>query len=157
MTTSQTTNALVSNFYCIFKRDMDIIQFNLKSVSLPDITFGVVEVPWMSLRMKEPGESLTFDPLQFEVIMDKDFEVYTQLYDDLILGANPVTGVLQPAKKKFTLSVVITSNKNNPILKFVFYDAFITTFGSMTMDLTSEMIVMPITAEYKYFDYVRLT
>lgn len=151
------TNSTASNFYVVLKRELSNVQFNLKSVNIPNIAFGIVEAPWMVTKMKLPGESITFDPLTFEVYLDNEFQVFTDLYDDLILGADLETGILQPTKKTFTLSVIITTNKNNPCLKLMFYDAFITNFGDISMDLTTESLIMPVTAEYKYYKPIRLT
>ena len=150
------TNSISSNFFITLKRDFSNTQFNLKSVNTPNISFGMVEVPWMITKVKVPGESVTFEPLQFEVILDKEWRVFTELYDDLILGADVETGIIQPSKKIFNLAIVITSNKNNPIIRFDYFDAFITNFGDIQLDITSDMLFMPVTAEYKYYKPTRL-
>ena len=151
MSTTEISNAVSSNFYVILKRDLGVSQFNLNKANIPAISGGVTIIGWQGIDIKEPGDKITFDPLDIEIILDRSLDVFQELYDDLIEGLDPATGILQPTKKKFQLTIVFTTNKNNATKRFIFEDAFITTFGGINLDAESENIYMPVSIEYQKY------
>lgn len=154
----QVNNALSSNFYVILKGEgTSNLEFNLKSINLPPITFGTIEIGRPSTMFKQPGDSLTFDMLDFEVIVDKELRAFTDLYDELIDGSDPESGILKPTNKIFTLTVVLTTNKNNPFMRVLFYGAIINSFGGLQYNTETDELFMTVSADYDYYKLERIT
>lgn len=145
-----TTNLVSSSYYAILKRGMTETQFNLKSITIPMITLGTVEYVVTNVRIKKPGESVTFDALDFEVLLDKSATAFMELYDELVLLSDPETNKLQQGTNNtFEMTVVITTNKNNPNIRVVFKDVVIQSFGGILFDIDSnEKTRMSVSAEY---------
>lgn len=76
-----TTSA--NNFILVFPK-YEEIQYMCRACNLPGINLGVKEQPTPFIDVKLPGDTLIFDPLMIEFIVDEDWFTYESLYDWMV-------------------------------------------------------------------------
>ena len=93
------------------------IPFFLTSVNIPGMNFGSPEVGGKhSIRMKLPADSVIYNGLSFEMLVDEDFVIYTEIMTLINKHINIETGAFSGFT--FDFWVQINNNKGNKILKF---------------------------------------
>jgi len=158
MTCTNITKNIASNMLLVLKDELSTVQFYLQSVNIPSFRNGIHINSSMGVKYHKPGDSLDYDDLIFDVLVDRDLKVYEELYNEMIGGQNPETGVLQPKKKVFQSTLIINSNKNNPLVKFMFKDTIIEDIGTLVYDTRiNEKLVVTVSCNFDYFEMVRLT
>ncbi len=146
-----------SNYMLILKSELKTTEFYIQRANIPNITQGISEIHHQGVIIKKPGTTFTFNPMNVSIIIDRDFANYEELYNEFTDGHDPQTGILQPSKKEFQVSIVILSNKNNPIGKFTFYGSIITDIGDIDLDsTTTDNLICQMTVDYTYFKFERI-
>lgn len=150
------TNQNTTNYYIILTDKLSTIQFYLQRVNIPGIISNAIEDLSFGRTIKIPGDSLAFEDLSFDILLDKELKTYEEVYDNIIGSNNPQTGLLTPSKKIFQATLVISTHKNNPEVKFIFDNVIIERIGSIQLDVTaSGNIVLPVSCTFTNMRFFR--
>ena len=128
------------------------------SVNVPGVTLGEVLQPTPLLDLKLPGDKLTYDPLVLNFIVQENLANYIEIYNWLfkighpenldsyrsIARANP--NLSNKANIYSDATLLILSNKYNPVAKVTFIDVYPTALSPLTYD-ASITDVTPITTD----------
>lgn len=106
-----------------------------------------------------PGDKLEYSEVTFNVILDEEMAVYTEIYDWLkrmveykYTPATDATDEFPPTE--CDISLIMLNSSNNEQRRFVYRNAFPTNIGNIPMAAESEPtpILVPISFRYLYFD-----
>lgn len=130
------------------------IELQVQKANIPGITLGSIDVNWMSMKDKRTGDSIEYDSLSLDIIIDEDLKSYKQIYDNLILAHNPETNVLEVQKHIFDGVLNLTTNKNNIQHSIFFKDCWIKSISDISLETTSsedESIVTTLDIQFNWF------
>lgn len=160
----QTNPAL---FKLVFNRFPNV-EFWSYSVNVPGVTLGEVIQPTPLLDLKIPGDKLTYDPLIVNFIVQENLANYIELYNWLFAIGHPedLSSYKTVAKQNPSRSIksniysdatlMIMTNKFNPVVKVNFTDVYPTALSPLTYD-TSITDVTPITTDATFnYSYYKL-
>ena len=145
----------VSSFIIQFK-DQKTLELMVNGCNIPGFTLGQLEINRPVLLDKRPGDSLEYNDLTINVICDEELKAYKEIYNYLILAANPNTGDLEINDTVFDCNIQILTNKNNIQHKIHFYNAFIKGISDITLDSTStesEAPTFTVDLGYSFFNF----
>lgn len=126
----------------------------LTSVNVPGVNLSHPEVGSRSgARLNISGDTLTFNSLSFEILMDEDFLVYQEFMDKIFQNINPETGSF--ANTEFDFWIEINNNKENKLLKLEFDSCRIESVGDMQLDTQDDITEFTLPVEVK-FDMFRI-
>lgn len=132
------------------------VWFNLQSFQMPGVVMSPPKINGRAGAMVNlSADSVDFTDLSLDVILDKEWEVYTQLYDHYIKRLN-VENAEFVKYGKFDLWVEILSGDNTVRKKIWFYDCRLTSFGDTefnTTDADDTLHTMNIVFCYDYFEF----
>jgi len=136
------------------------------SVNVPGVTLGEVIQPTPLLDLKLPGDKLTYDPLVLNFIVQENLANYIEIYNWLFKIGHPETldsyrsiaranpNLSNKANIYSDATLLILSNKYNPVAKVTFIDVYPTALSPLTYD-ASITDVTPITTDctinYSYY------
>jgi hypothetical protein len=127
-----------------------------------------VQTPSPFVTLNRPSNTLAFEPLTVNYIVDEEMRSWTEIYDWVTALGNPTSTdkignlTLQPGLENSVTSdatLLVKSNSNNPIMQFTFKDMFPTelTGVQLTSIETQEFLTSSITFLYNYYTVTRLT
>jgi hypothetical protein len=146
-----------SNYVLTLKSDLKVTTFYLRRINIPSMSFGITELFHQGLSIKTPGDSLKFGTVNMDIIIDRDFLNYEELYKEMTNGHDVLSGVLRPSKKVFQSTLIMLSNKNNPVAKITFDDLIIEEMGDIDLDITTvDSLIMQVTAQFTNMTFERL-
>lgn len=127
------------------------LPFYLTNVNIPGINFSYPEVGGRgSAKLNLTGDTITYNPLSFEMLIDEDFNIYNEfmgaIKDNISVESSSF------ADNTFTFWVEINNNKGNKIMKFEFYNCRIESLGDIMLDTQDDITEHTLSVEIKY-DY----
>ncbi len=129
-----------------------LVPFYLTNISVPGMNFSVPETgSRFGARINLASDTITYNSLSFDFLIDEDFEIYKTFYDYIYQSINPEKGTF--ADTSFDLWVELNNSKSNKIMKFEFYNCRIESIGDIELDTTSDEteIVMNLGLKFDYF------
>lgn len=139
--------------YTLGSHKLDLGPIYLQSVNIPGINFSHIETSTRSgARLTVTGDTLTFNNLSFEMLIDEDFKVYFEFMDKVFKNVNPENGTF--ASQEFDLWLQFHNNKGNPLFKLNFYNCRIETISDISLDNMSDEVVNTLAVDIKY-DYFK--
>ena len=129
-----------------------LVPFYLTNISIPGMNFSVPETgSRYGARINLASDTITYNSLSFDFLIDEDFEIYKTFYDYIYQSINPEKGTF--ADTSFDLWVELNNSKSNKIMKFEFYNCRIESIGDIELDTTSDEteIVMNLGLKFDYF------
>ena len=129
-----------------------LVPFYLTNISIPGMNFSVPETgSRFGARINLASDTITYNSLSFDFLIDEDFEIYKTFYDYIYQSINPEKGTF--ADTSFDLWVELNNSKSNKIMKFEFYNCRIESIGDIELDTTSDEteIVMNLGLKFDYF------
>ena len=129
-----------------------LVPFYLTNISIPGMNFSVPETgSRFGARINLASDTITYNSLSFDFLIDEDFEIYKTFYDYIYQSINPEKGTF--ADTSFDLGVELNNSKSNKIMKFEFYNCRIESIGDIELDTTSDEteIVMNLGLKFDYF------
>lgn len=133
---------------------LQILPFYLTNVNLPGINFSHPEMGGRAgARLNLTGDSITYNPLSFEMLIDEDFNVYHEFMDKIVDTVNPNNGTF--ASQEFDFWIDINNNKGNKIFKVEFYNCRVDSIGDVLFDTQDDMTEYTVTVDLKY-DYYKI-
>lgn len=132
-----------------------LLPFYLTNISIPGMSFSVPETgSRYGARINLASDTVTYNSLSFDFLIDEDFELYKMFYTYIIQGVNPGKGTF--ADKSFNLWVELNNSKGSSIMKFEFYNCRIESIGDVELDTTSPLTenTMNLSVKFDYFEVV---
>ena len=127
------------------------LTFHCQQVNLPGITLGEPTFSTPFSTQPVPGESLQYDPLTVQFLVDENMDNYKKLYNWIVaLGfpesydqyiaqnASDTTAYGELAKNYSDATLQILDSNNQAIQTMQFYDLFPTTIDSMIFSSTND-------------------
>lgn len=135
------------------------IKFFSQTVNLPGISLSATSTPSPFVNLYNPGNQLTFEPLQISYIVDEDMKSWFELYTWMTNLGNPESlnklGILTKVAGKNNsvmsdASLLIKTNANNPNIKISFRDMFPTDLQGVTFSSIEGQDFLTATATFTY-------
>ncbi len=130
--------------------------FNAQSFTLPEL---MMSPPAINTRaganVHLAADTVDYSDLSIEVILDKEWVVYTMLYEHFVKRLN-VENAQFVKEGTFDMWLMIYDGEGKVVKKFWFYRCRLTNFGSMDFDITTpddELNTMNLSFVYDYFSY----
>lgn len=147
----------VSNFIIHFK-DSRNLEIMATGANIPGLSIGELNIGRTVIRDLRNGDSLTFNDLVVTALLDEKLNVFKEVYNYIILAANPDTADITVEEPIFDSTLLLTTNKNNIQHKIIFYNCFFKSIGDVPLNSTStdegEAITVDITMGYSYYKFV---
>lgn len=133
--------------------EFEHIPFLLTSVNIPGMNFSHPELGARGgVRMKLGSDTVTFNALSFEMLVDEDLDIYREVIGLVTKHINVSTGEFSTFTFNFWLE--LNNNKGNKVMKMEFHNCRIDSIGDLELDtqddITEYSLSMDIT--YDYFE-----
>lgn len=144
---AQKTNYMAGSY------KLELAPFYLTAVNVPGLVFNHIEVGGKAGRFSVTGDTLSYNMLSFEMLIDEDFKIYHEFMDKVTAGINPESGTF--ASQEFDFWIQINNSKGNKLFKIEFSNCRIESIGDIQLDSQDEMTEHVISVEVKY-DYFKI-
>ena len=148
---SSFSNAYNSRALLTLDMNKKKLEFWLKSFNIPSISRPFTEVAYNPYSIKLEGNNISYGELSVTVYLDEDFQVYSDLYDWIVLGVSDLGDPENDDRPIINSNVLVFDNTMQRVLaNFKFYDVMLTgipdipynTFGSDPIELS---LTLPFT------------
>ena len=140
--------------YAAGSEQLELLPFYLTSVSIPGISFNLQQVGGRTgSRMSLSGDTIEFNSLSFEILIDEDFKVYNEFMDIIFKHINVESGTF--ADFSFDFWIEINNSKSKHLMKYEFYNCRIENVGDIQLDTTDDITEHTMSVELKY-DYYNI-
>lgn len=129
------------------------IPFYLTNVNIPGINFSLSEVGGgrQSASLTMAGDTITYNTLNFDLLIDEDFEIYKEVYSIIKKHISVETSTF--GDFYFDFFIQINNSKGNPVMKIDYFNCRIESLGDIelsTQDESTESI-MSMSLKFDYF------
>lgn len=130
------------NFQVVME-DLPEFVNNIVSIEMPGIRVDAPNVANPFISIPVPGDHIDRDDLSIQFLVNENYENYLDIYSWLIAISFPrsteqytqlINEKLKVKKVKYDLSIIVLSNKFNPIGKFTFVDCFPSSLSSLVFE-----------------------
>lgn len=147
----------------INRKNYPNLEFFAQTVTHPGATLNAAELPFSRISsLPMPGDTLTFGELSVTILLDEDFNAYTEMFNWMVrqvngkftnaFGASQTEGGLS----SFTdITVVALTSHNNLNKKIRYVDAIPVSVGDINFEATNsgvDYITFPVSFRYSYFE-----
>ena len=147
----------------IDRRNYPNLEFFCQNVTHPGMIMTPVELPVRRLAgLPFPGDTLTFNELSTNILLDENLESYTEMFnwirrllENNMFDRNASGKSSQPNYADITLSIL--SSHNNQTKQVRYIDCVPTSLGDINFQSTSsgqEFITFAATFRFNYFELV---
>lgn len=146
----------------IDRKNYPNLEFFCQNVTHPGMLMTAVEVPFRGIAgVPVAGESLTFNELSTNILLDEDLQGYKEMFDwvrrlhKTDMGESRINMQSPPSYADITLSIL--SSHNNQTKQIRYIDAVPTSLGDINFESTasgSEFIVFNASFRFNYFELV---
>jgi len=145
-------------------------QFRFVIQKLPNTEFFITgaNVPGISSPPAEQGSPfkaipqannvLEYEPLEITFLLNEDYSNYEEVYNWL-MGLGFPEDYKQSERTYSDATLIILTNKNNPIAKFTFHDTFPTSLSGVNYSVQAtdtSQIEITVTLDYTIFKFEKL-
>lgn len=148
----------------IDRKNFSNLEFFAQRVNHPGAINTAVEVAVPRLQsIPMPGNTIQFGELTMDILLDEDFNSYTEIFDWLIRQVNEkhikrrsqvkTTSEKPPTYADISVVALTAHNNKNKIFKYI--DAIPTSVGDIVFDTTNagvEYVSFPVSFRYSYFE-----
>jgi len=132
------------------------LNLNAQSFVLPELSMSPPAINTRAgANVHLAADTVDYSDLTIEVILDKEWEVYTMLYEHFVKRLN-VENSQFVKEGTFDMWLNIYDGEGKTVKKFNFYRCRLTQFGSMNYDIMTsedELNTMTLQFVYDYFSY----
>ena len=147
----------------IDRRNYPNLEFFCQNVTHPGMIMNPVELPVRRLAgLPFPGDTLTFNELSTNILLDENLESYTEMFnwirrllENNMFNRNASGKSSQPNYADITLSIL--SSHNNQTKQVRYIDCVPTSLGDINFESTSsgqEFITFAASFRFNYFELV---
>ena len=148
-------NFFQSSNFKVFLPFIQDEQFSVQSIELPGFSFTLPEVfAQSSKRALLGGDSITFDPVTIEFIIDEDLHTYKKIIKWFLKSVNPNNGRID--NQDFTCGIELTDNAGHSLLCLQMYGCRFETVSSVNLTSNSEdqELVLSVTMRFDDLELV---
>lgn len=134
--------------------DLDLSTLMIQHISIPGISFSHPEIGGRNgTRLTLNADTMTFNELSFDVIVDEDLLVYNELMGIITSQLDIETGVY--TQKTFEFWVTVTDSFGNEAMRWDFHNCKIESLGDLDYDYSDESTeyLLNLTLKYDYFTF----
>lgn len=132
---------------------LELLPFYLTTVNLPGVNFQHPEIGGKAGRISITGDTLTYNPLSFEMLVDEDFTIYHEFMGKVFNNVDSESGTF--ANIEFDFWIEINNNKGHKLFKIEFYNCRLETIGDLLLDAQDDMTEYTMSVDLKY-DYYKI-
>ena len=136
--------------------EMREVWWNAQTFSLPVITLNPPQINNRSGALINLGsDTADYGELSIQVILDKDWKIYDELYSYFVKRLNVETGEFTK-EGTFDLWAQFYDGQGDPVKKFDFFRCRMTSFGGVdftTQDSEDSHNILDMTFVFDYMDY----
>jgi hypothetical protein len=144
---AQKTNYIAGSY------KLALTPFYLTAVNIPGLNFNHIEVGGKAGRFNVTGDTLVYNALSFEMLVDEDFKIYHEFMDKAVANINPESGTF--AAQEFDFWIQINNSKGNKLFLIEFYNCRLESIGDIMLDSQDEITEHNVTIDIKY-DYFKI-
>jgi hypothetical protein len=162
---------LSPNGFMFSVKKLPQINFFCQQVNLPGITLGAPEFGNPFNVAPIPGETLTYDSLDVQFLVDENMENYRAIYNWVValgfpetytqylnfVNSNELNQTSELAKNYSDATLTILGSNNKPVQNIQFHDTFPVSISSLTFQSTNQdvqYLVGTATFRYGYYKFV---
>ena len=135
---------------------MEGLWWNAQTFQLPSITMQPPQINSRSgALINLASDTVDYEDLNIDLILDKEWKVYDELYKHFLKRLNVETGEFLKYDQ-IDLWIEIFNGAGESVKKFWFYNCRLTSFGDMTFDTQDSedvLNVLNMTFSFDYLDY----
>lgn len=132
---------------------LELLPFYLTTVNLPGINLSHPEVGGRAGKLNVTGDTLSYNSLSFEMLVDEDFNIYHEFMDKIFENIDPEEGTF--ANIEFDFWVEVNNNKGNKLFKVEYYNCRIESIGDVLLDSQDDITEYTMSVDVKY-DYYKI-
>jgi len=151
----------LSNSYSIISNiqfgstELGVFWENCQSCLIPNIALSHPEVGGRAgARIKMQSDTVVYSPLIIDVVLDKDWKVYDEIYAKFLKDLNVEQGTFSSDPFDVWLSLMDKDGKE--VRKFWFYDCRLTDISEITVstfDDEDQILTCTLTFDFTYLEY----
>ena len=167
----QNINPLSPNGFMFSIQKLPAVSFFCQQINVPGITLGAPEFGNPFNIAPIPGETLTYDQLQVQFLVDENMENYMAIYNWIVALGFPQSyeqyttffnedqraSISELAKNYSDGTVQVLGSNNNAVRTINFVDMFPVSIDSLTFQSTNQdvqYLVGNATFRYGYYKFV---
>ena len=159
MSLSQNSYSTVSNIQ-FGSNEFKPVWVNSQTFALPAITLSPPKVNTRSGALVNlASDTVDYDDLSIDVIMDKDWDVWNSLYAFFLDGLNVEEGTFLK-EQPVDLWIEFFNGQGKSVKKFMFYKCRLLSFGDValsTMDVEDELNTLNVSFTFDYMEDMDIT
>lgn len=142
--------------FLVGSNTLKLTPFFIKSFTIPSIAFQHPEMATRSgVKLHLGADSVDFNELSFEVMLDSNFETYFELLDLSLSEVNWDQDTF--AMPEFDLWVQVLKPNGDVMFRVDFKHCRISSLGEVALDPSAELgSSVPVSITYDYFEYTRI-
>jgi len=149
-----------------------LLEWFCTSVSLPGVSLGRYDQGTRLATIPRVGDNLTFDDITFTFLVDEKLQNYQEIFNWMVNIGFPSNHVQFNAKDRVDkvdrggelslysdLHIAVLSNKNNPVVRLTFHDAWPVSLGGLeytSQDTDAAYLNADVTFAYSYYEFLNL-
>ena len=137
-------------------------EFFAQTFNHPSVSVNPTPVPYSRIsNLALPGDTISFEELSFDVIVDEDISAYIEMFQWMKQGVerniqrNTTTDLGSEYTHEADITVNILSSHNNTTKTFKYANCIPTSLGVLSMASTTsdtQVITFPVTFRTSYFE-----
>lgn len=130
------------------------VPFFITGLNIPGININHPEISGgrQGTLMNLSGDSISYNSLSFEMLIDEDFQIYQELMDIVRKNISPTNGTY--GDFYFDFFIEINNSKGNKILKLEFSNCRIASIGDIQLSTQDEATEYSLSMEIVYDYYI---
>jgi len=131
---------------------LELTSLYLQSVNIPGINLAHPELSGRAgARALMSGDTVTFNSLSFELLVDEDFLIYHEFTGKVFDNINPSSGSF--ANVEFDFWVDIANSKGNHLFKMEFHGCRVESISDIQLDTQDDILefTLPVDVKFEYF------
>ncbi len=137
------------------------LEFYCQRISHPGIAVSSTSVPVSRLQtLSIPGDTLNYDELTMEIIIDEDFKAYSEFYawlESLTVTRSDFQQIPNQTIIETDILVSILSSANNVVKQFKYLNCVPTSLGAINFEASvgeTDIVTFPITFRIDTFEII---
>lgn len=143
-----------ANFRFIMSNQIEEVEFYIQEFNGLGMSLQETNPQaYMGQLIKRPGDTITFNDLQLQVLVDEEYDIVEQLYN-WIERTRGISENILDWNYNFTGVLFLKTNRNNIQKKIIFSDCWIRDMGDLIFQANQQdasPIIVPVTIVYNYY------
>lgn len=139
--------------YIAGSNKLELSPFYITTLNLPGINLSHVELAGRAgSKLNVTGDTITYNTLSIEVLVDEDFKVYHEFMDKIFDNINQTDGTFKTIE--FDFWVEVSNSKGNKLFKMNLHNCRVESVGDVQLDSSDDTTeyTLPIEIKYDYYD-----